>query len=119
MVEEHRLLAKPLVTLGTLEPELVIHVLVLVLQPVGAEHLSAKSARKTLLIFRRVLVHEVLPQPVDPLERLALGGAVFAQAVEPSVLFSHGHVDLGYLHVSLVRFGVFKFLRNLVIGNLA
>ena len=65
-----------------------------------------------------MLVHEVLPQTVDPLERLALGGAVFAQAVEPSVLLPHRHVHFGNLHVGLVSFGVFQFLRNLVIGDL-
>lgn len=51
MIEEHRLFAESFVTLGALEPELVVHVLVLVLQPVGAEHLSAESTRRTFPIL--------------------------------------------------------------------
>jgi hypothetical protein len=55
VVEQHRLLAEPLVALRALEPELVVHVLVLVLEAVRAEHLAAEPAREALLVLGGVL----------------------------------------------------------------
>jgi len=118
MIEQHRLLAKLLVTLGALEAQLVIHVLVLVLETVGAKHLAAEPTGKAFLILGGVLVHVVLAKTVDPLERLALGCAVVTQAEVPAVLNLHGHVHLGDLHVRLVGLRVFDLLRNLVVSYL-
>ena len=102
VVEQHRLLAELLVTLGALEAQLVVHVLVLVLQAVGAKHLATEPAREALLVLGCMLVHVVLAKPINPLERLAFGGAVLTQAKVPAALNLHGHVHLRYLHVGLV-----------------
>ena len=86
----------------------MVHVLVLVLESVCAEHLAAKSAGEALLIFCGMLVHEVFTKAVDPLEGLALGGTLVTQTEEPAIFFPHGHVHLGDLDISFVRVGMFK-----------
>ena len=118
VVQQHRLLAEPLVTLSALEAQFVVHVFVLVLQTICTEHFSAEPAGETFLIFGRVLVHKVFPKAVYPLERLAFGYTVLTEAKVPPILHLHRHVHLGDLHVRLVGFGVLNLLRNLIICNL-
>lgn len=118
VIEQHRLLAEPLVTLRALEAQLVVHVLVLVLQAIRSKHLPTEPAGEALLILCGVLVHEVLAKAVDPLERLTLGDAVFTEAEVPAVLHLHWHVNLGNLHIGLVRLCVLDLLWHLVISDL-
>ena len=85
--------------------------LVLIFERVGAKLFAAELALEPLLFFGNVLVHEVVPQTVDVLERLALGGAVIGQAVPPAILLFHGHVNFGGVEVlPLGAVGIFVLL---------